>query len=233
VKLIRNSRASDEVDRIAGLIELDIVFGRLKPRERLVEDDLIARFETKRHVVRSALQELERLGILVRHKNRGASVRDFPPREVEELYDVRATLQRRAAEIIPLPAPRELTDALEALHLKHCRAVAAGDLRRVFELNNSFHDTLFSACGNRHLAEAIGHYAWLAHAIRSYRMGDPQLLEQARHEHGQMIEALRQGDRAALVRLCVEHINPSKEVYLGSCDIPPEAAPEAVAADYR
>jgi DNA-binding GntR family transcriptional regulator len=231
VKHIRNSRASDEVSRIAGLIELDIVFGRLKPRERLVEDDLIARFETKRHVVRSVLQELERLGILVRHKNRGASVRDFPPREVEELYDVRATLQRRAAEIIPLPAPRELVDALEALHLKHCRADS--DLRRVFELNNSFHDTLFSACGNRHLAEAIGHYAWLAHAIRSYRMGDPHLLEQARHEHGQMIEALRRGDRAALVRLCVEHINPSKEIYLRSCETPPEAAMEAIAADYR
>jgi DNA-binding GntR family transcriptional regulator len=233
VKLIRNSRASDEVNRIAGLIELDIVFGRLKPRERLVEDDLIGRFETKRHVVRSALQELERLGILVRHKNRGASVRDFPPREVEELYDVRATLQRRAAEIIPLPAPRELVDGLDALHLRHCRAIADGDLRRVFELNNTFHDTLFSACGNRHLADAIGHYAWLSHAIRSYRMGDPQLLEQARREHGEMIQALRQGDRATLVRLCVEHINPSKEIYLRSCEILPEAATEAVAADYR
>lgn len=229
MKLIRNSRASDEVDRIAGLIELDIVFGRLKPRERLVEDDLIDRFESKRHVVRSALQELERLGILVRYKNRGASVRDFAPREVEELYDMRATLQRRAAEIIPLPAPLELTDALEDLHLKHCRAIADGDLRRVFELNNTFHDTLFSACGNRHLVEAIGHYAWVSHAIRSYRMSDPQLLEQARHEHGQMIEALRRGDRAALVRLCVEHITPSKEIYLRSC----ENHPEAATVDYR
>lgn len=233
MNLIRNSRASDEVGRIAGLIELDIVFGRLKPRERLVEDDLIGRFQTKRHVVRSALQELERLGILVRHKNRGASVRDFPPREVEELYDVRATLQRRAAEILPLPAPRDLVEALEDLHVRHCRAVTDGDLRRVFELNNTFHDTLFSACGNRHLAEAIGHYAWLSHAIRSYRMGDPQLLEQARREHGQMVEALRQGDRATLVRLCVEHINPSKEIYLKSCENPPEDGTQALAADYQ
>ena len=31
-----------------------------------------------------------------------------------------------------------------------------------------------------------------------------------------MIEALRRGDRATLVRLCVEHINPSKEAYLRS-----------------
>jgi DNA-binding GntR family transcriptional regulator len=219
MNLIRHTRASDEVRRIAGIIELDIVYGRLKPRERLVEDDLISRFESKRHVVRSALQELESLGIVVRQRNRGATVRDFSPREVEELYDVRATLQRRAAEIIPLPAAPDLVDTLETLHREHCRAIGAGDLRRIFELNNTFHETLFAACNNRHLAGAIAHYAWLAHAIRSYRMADPHLLDQARHEHGLMIEALRQGNRPELIRLCVEHIIPSKEAYLRTCGV--------------
>jgi len=214
--LLRNVSASAEVRRLAEALELDIIFGRIKPRERLVEDDLMSRFDTKRHVVRSALQDLEALGILVRLKNRGASVRDFEPREVEELYDLRAMLQQRAAEIIPLPAPPGLVEALEDLHRRHSRAVEAGDLRAVFDLNNAFHDRLFEACGNRYLFEAIGHYAWLAHAIRSYRMGDPELLEQARREHGEMIEALRQADRPRLVRLCVEHINPSKAAYLRS-----------------
>ena len=212
----RNSNASDEVARIAGSLELDIIFGRLKPRERLIEDDIMARFAAKRHVVRSALHELEKLGIVVKQKNRGASVRDFEPREIEELYDLRATLQRRAAEIIPLPATGALVTELENLHRLHAAAVEAGDLKSVFTLNNAFHDTLFGACGNRYLAEAISHYAWLAHAIRSYRIADPELLAQARREHGDMIEALRRGDRAALVRLCVEHINPSKDAYLRS-----------------
>lgn len=156
------------------------------------------------------------LGIVVRLKNRGASVRDFAPREVEELYDVRATLQKRAAEIMPLPAPADLVRSLEALHARHSRAIERGDLPAVFEANNAFHDTLFFACGSRYLAEAIAHYAWLSHPIRSYRMADPDLLDQARREHGQMIEALRQGDRSALIELCVLHINPSKDAYLRS-----------------
>lgn len=216
----KNPNASEEADRLAGVLELDIIFGRLKPRERLVEDELMSRFGTKRHVVRSALLNLEKLGIVVRHKNRGAAVRDFEPGEVEQLYDLRATLQQRAAEILPLPAPPELLDSLEKLHRRHSAAVRAGDVRSAFEVNNTFHDTLFKACGNTYLAEAVSHYAWLAHAIRSYRMADPELLEQARREHGDMIEAIRRCDRAQLVKLCVEHINPSKNSYLLSQEQP-------------
>lgn len=219
--LAKNANASDDVERLAAALELDIIFGRLKPRERLVEDDLMSRFGTKRHVVRSALQHLEKLGIVVRLKNRGAMVRDFEPAEVEQLYDLRATLQQRAAEILPLPASHDLIGSLEDLHRRHSAAVEAGDVPTAFELNNAFHETLFNACGNRYLAEAIHHYAWLAHAIRSYRMANPALLEQARLEHGEMIEAIRRCDRASLVRLCVEHINPSKEAYLLSLGFQP------------
>ena len=33
-------------------LEFDILFGRLKPRERLIEDVLMQRFGAKRHAVR-------------------------------------------------------------------------------------------------------------------------------------------------------------------------------------
>ena len=123
-------------------------------------------------------------------------------------------LQAHAARRIPLPAPRALIEALGAIHARHSHAVEKGELGAVYRLNNDFHNTLFAACGNPRLVEAIAHYAWLAHAIRSYRVADPRLLRQARDEHGAMIEALRRGDREALVRLVVEHIQPSKEAYL-------------------
>ncbi len=207
-------RESDIVDRVVSALEDDIIFGRLRPRERLVEDALMDRYGAKRHVVRQALDRLAGLGIVERERNKGCAVRDFAPSEVEEIYEIRGLLQDHAARRIPLPAPLALVESLTDLHDRHCAAVDAGDLRSVRHLNNQFHDTLFGACGNAHLVEAIAHYAWLAHAIRSYRIGDPDLLAQARIEHAQMIEALRTGDREVLVRLCVEHILPSKEAYL-------------------
>ena len=195
-------------------IEEDIIFGRLRPRERLVEDDLIGRLKRSRHTVRQALAELERMGMVRRARNRGAAVRDFSREEVEDIYAMRELLQRHAATLVPLPAPRPLLAALRDLHERHRRAAALGDLRDVYRLNNAFHARLFEACGNRYLSDAIAHYAWLAHAIRSYRIADPDLLAQAVREHRAMIDAMAEGDRAALERLVVAHIMPSKHAYL-------------------
>lgn len=207
-------RDSDAVDPVIAALEDDIIFGRLRPRERLVEDSLMERYGAKRHVVRQALDRLTRMGIVVRERNKGCAVRDYAPEEVEDIYEIRALLQGHAAQRIPLPAPDQLVRQLTDIHEQHCAAVSAGDLRAVRDLNNLFHDTLFGACGNPYLVEAIAHYSWIAHAIRSYRIGDPVLLAQAQAEHAQMIEALSVGDREWLVKLCVEHIIPSKQAYL-------------------
>ncbi|MEP6678013.1 MAG: GntR family transcriptional regulator [Betaproteobacteria bacterium] len=199
---------------VIGALEEDIIFGRLKPRERLIEEALVRRFAVKRHVIRDALSELERQGIVVKAPHRGCVVRDFAIRDVEQIYEMRELLQERAARCIALPAEAALVERLAEIHRAHLLAVDADDLRRVFHLNNEFHDTLFAACGNPYLAETVAEYAYLAHAIRSYRIADPVLLRQAADEHAAIIAALAAGDREALVRLCVDHIKPAKEAYL-------------------
>ena len=203
--------AAEDVTRS---LEFDILFGVLRPRERLVEDALIRRFGTKRHVVRQALAELERMGIVVRVPNRGAMVRDFTAQEVEEIAEIRETLQRRAAERMTLPAAPALIATLEAAQQRHDRAVASRDPRAIDEANEAFHDAFFEACGNRHLSEAVARYAYLSRAMRLYPMVDPPLLETLRGEHWAMIEALRSGDREALTALVVDHIQHSKKIYL-------------------
>ena len=84
-------------DWIARQLEEDIVIGRLHPRERLVEDDLMARFEVKRHVVREALATLDRMGLVERRRNVGALVRFFSSQQVQELYALRSLLEVEAA----------------------------------------------------------------------------------------------------------------------------------------
>ena len=85
-------RLTDIVQRL----EEEIALGLLRPRERLVEDDLLARFNVKRHVVRQVLAELEMMGMVTRRPNRGAVVRDFTTLEVEHIYFVRELLERAA-----------------------------------------------------------------------------------------------------------------------------------------
>jgi DNA-binding GntR family transcriptional regulator len=195
-------------------LEFDILFGRLKPRERLVEDVLMARFGAKRHIVRRSLDELERMGIVVRMPNRGAAVRDFTAQEVEEVYELRELLQRQAVERMPLPVSQDHIAALREIQERHDTAVRAADLRTVDQVNDAFHRQFFAACGNSHLADAIAHYAHLTRAMRVYPMLDPDMLAKLRDEHWAMIHALEREDREALKLLVVQHLQPSKAAYL-------------------
>lgn len=207
---LEDAKAEDVVE----VIELALVLGRFAPRERLVEDDLMRRFSAKRHVIRSALAELERKGLIERPPNRGAVVKDYSAQEVEEIYRFRADLHRLAVEQMAMPVPNTVIRRLTARADAHEAAIAQGALAEVIRQNNAFHDLLFDQCGNRYLAETIKQFGAASHAIRSYRIGDPGLLEQAAREHRDMIDATEKGDRERLAELCEKHILPSKKLYL-------------------
>ena len=209
-----NTSTLHQPDDIRQMLELDLVLGRFRPRERLVEDELMARFDTKRHVIRSVLAELERSGLVERRPNKGAMVRDYAPDEVEELYDLRASLHALAVDRFPLPSDPETVARLDEIARHHERAVEEGNFAEVISRNNAFHDTLFDLCGNRFLSAQIHQLGLAANAIRSWRISNPALLRQAVREHREMIDALGKGDRARLRELVVNHIMPSKDLYL-------------------
>jgi len=206
-------------DALAGAVrtlEHEIVFGSLMPRERLVEDDIITRFDTTRHRARRILDALVRKG-LVRHiPKKGAVVRDFPVREVEELYDMRQLLQGEAIRRLPLPLGRDTAQELEDLHRKHLAAGREGDLMSLFEANNLFHARLFRETGDETLQEAIADYARRTHPIRSQGFVDPRYLEEAQNDHAEMIAAGVAGDRARLATLDRDHMRRPMDRYLGS-----------------
>ncbi|PRY22119.1 GntR family transcriptional regulator [Aliiruegeria haliotis] len=207
-------RAGTGRDELRQHLELDLVLGRLKPRERLVEDEIMERFDAKRHVVRGALSDLEHAGLVERRPNRGAMVREYSLDEVEELYTFRADLHRLAIVRMRLPLAEKVVADLEVLAGRHEAAIRDGDLATVILCNNAFHDLLFDQCDNRFVADSIRQLGSASHAIRSYRVNDPQLLEQAAAEHREMIALARAGEREALASLCVRHILPSKDLYL-------------------
>lgn len=204
------------LDKVVQQLEEDIIFGRLHPREHLVEENLMKRFGAKRHLVRQALFDLEIKGIVTRERNRGAMVREFSLEEVEEIHDMRMILLEQGASRIPLPVDPGLIEQLTGIHRRHSAAVDDENLWKVYKLNDEFHATLFGACGNRYLSDSISYYMWLTTSMRCYPISNPSLVLRMRDEHGKMIEALENGARDTLVQLCVDHIKPSKNAYLAA-----------------
>lgn len=200
--------------QIAAALEEDIVLGILHPRQRLVEDELMARFDAKRHVVRDALGRLEQMGLVERRRNVGAMVRTFGEQEVRELYDMRILLECEAMRRMPLPPPPDDLEALRRIQQRHDAAVAVDDQRGVFRSNQAFHEALYAMCGNSVLATAIQEYARRTHAIRFGALSSPEQQERSRQDHHAILRALEHGDREALTALAHSHLLPSRDRYL-------------------
>ena len=194
-------------------LKQEIIFGRLRPRERLVEDELCEEFSVSRHQIRSAFAELENLGLVTRRPNKGVVVREYSTEEIEHYFEVGAMLQAEAARRIPLPLDEVTMRRVEEIHKQYCAAVDQMDLGAVSETTIAFHRTLSEASNNQCLADLI-QQIWLAtQAVRSYAMAIPEQMIRSRHEHGQILDALRTGNRRELIRLCVDHSWPALDAY--------------------
>ncbi|WP_131116582.1 GntR family transcriptional regulator [Lichenihabitans psoromatis] len=212
------SSLSSSGQEIFDALRDDIVFGRLNPRERLVEADLVSRFGSHRAAVREALAALEHAGLVDRQRNKGASVLDLKPERVEQLYAVRILLETTAVEAIPLPLDSAALDMLVAIQREHQEAVASNDLRRIFNHNNRFHGTLYTQSGNLVLVEMIEQCATRALTVRFHPYMDRGFLERVCSDHWEMIDACRRCDRAGLVALVRDHLPLAKNRYLDTYD---------------
>lgn len=209
-----NVEPESSAARIVERLEQDIVFGRVHPRERLIENDLMDRFLAKRHVVRQALAELERIGLAERLPGRSVTVKDLTPADVEQIYAMRELLETAAARWMPLPADERMLEALTRIQREHDAAAAERDLAALFRINIDFHDTLFAQCGNRYLVDEIALFGKKAHAVRSLSLTRSENMQGAGRDHWEIIRALREGDRDALVSVCRDHIQVAKNAYI-------------------
>lgn len=206
-----SSTMTPSTEKIVEQLESEIIFGRLRPHQELVEDALIARFDAKRHIVRAAIQELVARRIVVKPRSRSARVKDFTTIEVREIYDMRALLQREAVRIMPLPASSDELNALKEIHIRYVAAASVGaDQNLIHKLNDEFHEQLFALCRHKTLCKAIVFYTEASNPIRSYGITDKNWLQRAIAEHTAMIRAIEQQDRTTLETLVVEHMQPSR-----------------------
>lgn len=208
------SSVQQGIEQITAILEEDIVLGVLSPRQRLVEDELMARFDVKRHVVRDVLSRLEQMGLVERRRNVGALVRGFEDQEVIDLYDVRVLLECEAMRRMPLPVAATDLDALRQIQAVHDLAVSRNDQRGIFRSNQAFHERLYGLCGNKVLAQAIQEYARRTHAIRFGALAMPEQQQRSAQQHHQILQALETGHRDTLIDLAHAHLIPSRDQYL-------------------
>ena len=200
-------------EKVLHEMEAAILSGEFKPREHLIEMELIDRYGVSRTIIREALKKLEGKGLVRIAPHRGARVADLSVKEIEEIYFVRAEVEKIAARLLVKNIQSE-----EIGSLKKLAQEVEGHLRRkteqMIEKDGEFHRALYQICRNQHLCDLIDHLKTKAYIVGYNAWSLPQRIEESIQEHQEMVEAIAEKDAPKLERLIVKHLTFSKNSYL-------------------
>jgi len=201
-------------DRLRDLI----LGGHLGPGDRLQHDDLARQFGVSRMPVREALRVLQSEGLVELRPHRGAVVVDLWPKDVAEIFEIRAMLEARAAE---LAAPHLTDETLAQMGAfleemgRIGQQVAAPhganghepqDEGRWLGLNTQFHTIIYPASGWPHLCSLIEAQRNVVQPYLRLAAAHLGRTETAHAEHVAILEAAKARDGARLAALTVTHM---------------------------
>jgi len=188
-----------------------IVEGDLRPNDRLVETDLASALNVSRTPVREALQRLAADG-LVEHRGRSWIIHEHTPQEISEIYEVRACLEGYAAFLASRRAGGEQRTTI-LTHAAERPPADSSDSDFVL-WNESFHDSVVAAAGNRHLAETIfqSRQYYFNHRVAAFYT--PEDSRKARAEHQSIAEAIAKGNASLAQELSRQHVSDALQIVL-------------------
>jgi DNA-binding GntR family transcriptional regulator len=191
-------------DQLVNHLRDDIVRGSFEPGEHLRLEDIAVRFDISTMPVREALRDLESEGLVTIYPHRGAVVTELTVEDLEDIYDIRATLEAMATR---LAVPRMTEAICEDLALIIERMDGQlGDVASLVKLNHQFHSTLYCASGRRHLCDLNHTLRYRTqHYLHAY-IDDLGSMALAQGEHRAILDACRSGHAEEAAELVREHV---------------------------
>ncbi|HEV2455759.1 MAG TPA: GntR family transcriptional regulator [Verrucomicrobiae bacterium] len=194
------------------ILLLAIVRGQMKPGIWSNHKLLAEQLNVSVTPLREALQELAACGIIENHYNRGTIVRPFGPRQLFEIFQVRAILE---AEATRLACDRIETSVLIELQSKATDLISkesADWSAQVVSSDDNFHSSIASSCGNQRLKEEIFRYRSLLTSIRRAVADHHYPFDLALPEHLAVIDALLKHKPDEAAKAMNRHILSSAKV---------------------
>jgi len=183
-----------------------ILHGTYPEGEPLRQDAIAEELGVSRIPVREALRQLEAEGLVVFNPHRGAVVSTLSLSEIEELFDLRTTIEldllRRA---LPRVGPEDVARAKEILD-RYETALRNGDVASWGAMNWQFHSTLYAPADRpftmsvaQKLHQQCDRYLRMQLALTHGEL-------RANEEHRAILAAVKKRDARRAAELLREHI---------------------------
>ena len=207
---VRIERASLH-DVVVSRIRDMIIEGYIAVGERIHEGQLCQQLGISRTPLREALKVLASEGLVELFPNRGAVVYRLTRKEVRDMMDVLAHLERMAAPLTCQNASDEKIGEIRRLHDEMLGFSATRARLHYFKLNQQIHSMLIASSGNKPLY--MVHDILLTRMKRIRYIGDrtEETWAAAIAEHEEMMVALEARDGERLAKTLVDHVTESWE----------------------
>ncbi|GGD88435.1 GntR family transcriptional regulator [Microbacterium murale] len=191
-----------ESARVARMLRDDIVLGRRLPGSRLVERDIAAELNVSRLPVREAIRSLVGEGIVTTRPRSWATVRRFTRKDIEDLAEVRLTVETLLFVYAAQRHDAEGLQTLLELLEREERAAIAGEVHEAMAMAEKFHEYMTVLAGNEMFMELgavfVTRLRWL--------FGRHEDLMAEAVEHRALYEAIQARDVELVRELVTRHL---------------------------
>ena len=198
-------------EQVRQAIVSEIASGKLKPGERIIQEQIAQELGVSRQPVQQALLLLKNQGVLRDAAGRGLLVTSLDPTQVRQMYDIRAVIEglafRKAAENNPERA-KKLGPALIQNGRK---SVKSGLVAQMIAADIKFHDFIYALSDNTLIAPAM-QVQW----TNTQRvMGEVLMRDETPRDiwdqHEALLKAVMAGDGEAAEALARQHITQAAD----------------------
>lgn len=187
--------------KICRVLKEAIIKGDFQPGDRLIQDDLAKSLGVSRMPIREAIKQLEAEGYVTLEPHKGAIVRAFSVKELEEIYFLRSKFEplavKESLKFINTNIIQQLENLVEEMN-------QTKEVSKFIELNIVFHNLLIKDCPWDKLNTYIKNL-WTGFPQQTPHLL-PDQIEVSKQEHKAMVEAIKVGNEQLVCEIMEKHI---------------------------
>mgnify|MGYP004465655949 FL=1 len=192
--------------RVFHSIRENILSGKYQKDEELKEKTIGEELGVSRTPVREALRQLELEGLVTIVPNKGAYVVGISQKDIKDIYEIRCRLEGLCARWAAETITKEQLDELEENIFLSDFHAAKGNAEQLVELDNKFHEVLYTASNSRELRHVLSDFHHYVQRVRMITLADSTRAVDSNNEHRKIVEALKKHDADLAEKLANQHI---------------------------
>lgn len=209
--VIRQRKTRAEVLRFQ--LADEIIRGALIPGAALDEITLAERFHVSRTPVREAIRLLAASGLVEVRAHRAAMVAQPSADQLAGMFETMAELEALCAFFAAERMISIERRALEDVHDELRAMVQDGDPQRYHEVNESFHNSIYTGAHNTYLAEITLSTRARVQPFRRAQFRNLGRLAKSHIEHDRVVQAILRGEQSIAASAMYSHIVTVRDEY--------------------